>query len=813
MGYSFIMEKYNAGKIERKWRKRWAAGRLSDSRLKEKRYVLDMFPYTSGEGLHVGHVESYTATDIYSRFLRMRGYNVLHPQGWDAFGLPAENYAIKTGIHPAETIRKAISVFKRQINSMGFSYDWEREINSSEPEYYKWTQWFFLLLYKNGLAYKQKARVNWCEKCQTVLANEQAEGGKCERCESPVIQKDLEQWFFKITDFIEDQNYKGRKIKGLIGGLDDVDWPDSTKQIQKNWIGRSEGAMVKFSLKSEKIGVEKEIGIYTTRADTLFGCSYFVLSPEHPLVGEFRESISNWSEVEKYRIKARKKTELERTDLAKEKTGVKLEGVLAVNPVNGGEIPVFIADYVLADYGTGAVMAVPAHDQRDWEFATKYKLPLVEVLKGGDIKKEAFVGDGPHINSSFLNGLNKEETTTKIVNWLEKKKLGGRAVNYKIRDWLVSRQRYWGAPIPIIYCEKCGEVPVPEKDLPVELPKDVDFMPTGESPLKYSKKFQNVKCPKCGAAAKRESDTMDTFVCSSWYYLRYADPKNSKEFASKKELKKWLPVDFYIGGADHTVLHLLYSRFFTKVLRKYGFVDFDEPFLKLRHQGTILAENGTKMSKSKGNVVNPDDIVAEYGADILRLYEMFMGPLEDAKPWNMKGIIGIKRFLEKVWSLGNKIGDGKDHELEKLLHKTIKKVTEDIEEFKFNTAISQLMIFINEAGKNGGVSLEIWKIFLILLAPFAPHIAEELWERLGEKKSIFLEKWPLYDAKIIQEKNIRIIIQINGKVRDVIEVEAGISEKEIEKMALSRDKIQKWLENKKPKKVIYIPEKLINLVM
>ncbi|MBU4030728.1 leucine--tRNA ligase, partial [Patescibacteria group bacterium] len=610
-------------------------------------------------------------------------------------------------------------------------------------------------------------------------------------------------------------------IKGLISGLDDVDWPESTKQIQKNWIGRSEGAAVKFSLKSEKFGLEKEIGIYTTRADTLFGCSYFVLSPEHPLVGEFRESVSNWSEVEKYRVKARKKTELERTDLAKKKTGVKLEGVLAVNPVNGGEIPVFIADYVLADYGTGAVMAVPAHDQRDWEFARKYKLSLVEVLKGGDVEKEAFVGDGPHINSSFLDGLNKEKATEKIVDWLEKKKLGGRTVNYKLRDWLVSRQRYWGAPIPIIYCEKCGAVPVPEKDLPVKLPRDVDFMPTGESPLKYAKKFQNVKCPKCGAAAKRESDTMDTFVCSSWYYLRYADPKNSKEFAGKKALKKWLPVDIYVGGAEHSVLHLLYARFFAKVLQKYGLVDFNEPFLKLRHQGTILAEDGTKMSKSKGNVVNPDKIVAEYGADILRLYEMFMGPLEDAKSWNTKGIMGVKRFLEKVWRRGNKIDNIKDNNLEKLLHKTIKKVTEDIEEFKFNTAISQMMIFANEAEKSGSVSLEVWKKFLLLLSPFAPHIAEELWERLkaasvktmASRRSIFLEKWPSYDAKIIQEKNIKLIIQINGKMRDIIEVEAGISEKEIEKLALSREKIQKWTDGEKPKKVIYIPERLVNLVM
>ena len=821
MGYSFIMKKYNAGKIEGKWQKKWADGRLSDSRPKEKRYVLDMFPYPSGEGLHMGHVESYTATDIYSRFLEMKGYDVLHPQGWDAFGLPAENYAIKMGIHPAKTTKKAISVFKRQINSMGFSYDWGREINSSEPEYYKWTQWFFLLLYKKGLAYKKKAKVNWCEKCQTVLANEQAEGGKCERCESAVIQRDLDQWFFKITDFIEDQNYKGRKIKGLLGGLDDIDWPESTKRVQKNWIGKSEGVMVKFRLKSKKANIEKEIEIYTTRPDTLFGCSYFVLSPEHPLIGKFKKSVSNWDEFEKYRNKARKKTELEKTDLAKEKTGVKLKGVMALNPVNGEEIPVFAADYVLADYGTGAVMAVPAHDQRDWEFAKKYDLPIIEVLKGGVLKKEAYLEDGAHINSSFLDGLAQKEAAEKIVEWLEKKKMGGRAVNYKIRDWLVGRQRYWGAPIPIIYCEKCGEVPVPEKDLPVKLPGDVDFMPTGESPLKYSKKFQNVKCPKCGAAAKRESDTMDTFVCSSWYYLRYADPKNEKEFAGKKAIQKWLPVDVYIGGAEHVVLHLLYSRFFTKVLQKYGFVDFNEPFQKLRHQGMILAENGEKMSKSKGNVVNPDEVVKEYGADILRMYEMFMGPLEDAKPWNTKGIVGIKRFLERVWSLGHNLDGEKDSELERLLHKTIKKVTKDIEEFKFNTAISQLMIFANKAAEKEKTKREIFSKFLLLLSPFAPHIAEELWERMkaasvktmASQGSIFLEKWPPYDAKVIQEKNIKLIIQINGKVRDIIEVEAGISVKEIEKMALSREKIQKWIGGAKPKKVIYIPGRLVNLVV
>jgi len=811
------MPKYNPPKIEKKWQKYWQEKGLhktgSDPKA-GKRYILDMFPYPSGSGLHVGHVESYTATDIYARFLRFNGYNVLHPQGWDAFGLPAENYAVETGVHPSETAKKAIQTFKRQINSMGFSYDWGRELNTSEPDYYQWTQWFFLFLYRNGLAYKKKAKVNWCEKCRTVLANEQAEGGKCERCESPVIQKDLEQWFFKITDFIEDQNYQGREIKGLLGGLDDVDWPESTKLAQRNWIGRSEGAMVKFKIKGKSVGAEKEIEIYTTRPDTLFGCTYFVFSPEHPMIDELRSSIGNWKKVEEYREKTRKKTDLERTDLAKDKTGVRLNGVAAINPVNGGEIPVFIADYVLMDYGTGVIMAVPAHDERDWEFAQKYNLPIIEVLQGGAVEKEPYLEDGPHINSSFLDGLNREEAMAKIIGWLKEKKLGRPAINYKIRDWLVSRQRYWGAPIPIIYCEKCGQVPAPEKDLPVKLPKDVNFMPTGESPLKYSKKFHQVRCPQCGSPAKRESDTMDTFVCSSWYYLRYADPKNKKEFAGRKTLKKWLPVDVYIGGAEHTVLHLLYSRFFTKVLQKYGWVDFNEPFLKLRHQGAILAENGAKMSKSKGAVVNPDDVVAEYGADALRMYEMFLGPLEDAKPWSTKGIVGLSRFLEKVWRLSQKIIERKpDNSLIRALHETIKKVTQDVELFKFNTAISQLMIFINKSGKENVISKPIWEKFLILLAPFAPHLAEELWSGLGNKVSIFRQNWPKYDQKLIQKETWLMIIQVNGKFRNKIEVKKGLTEKEVKELALASEKIRKWLNGKEPKKTIYIPERLINIVV
>jgi len=838
--------KYDYKKIEKKWQEKWKKENLNRARNDKGKeiFILDMFPYPSGAGLHVGHIESYTATDIYSRYLRMNGYNVLHPQGWDAFGLPAENYAIKTNVHPSKTTKEAITTFKRQIKSMGFSYDWDRELNSSDPDYYKWTQWFFLLLYKNGLAYKKKAKVNWCEDCQTVLANEQAEGGKCERCENEVIQKDLEQWFFKITDFIEDQAYKGntstgsaqRKLKGLISGLDDVDWPESTKLAQKNWIGKSEGAIVKFKVKSKKLKVEEEIEIFTTRPDTLFGATYFVLSPEHPIIEDYQPKadppredklqITNYKEVEKYIEKAKNKTELERTDLAKEKTGVELKGLKVINPVNNEEIPVWIADYVMMTYGTGAIMAVPAHDERDFEFAKKYNLPILEVLEGGDVKREAFLGDGPHINSEFINGLNKDEGIKKMISWLEKKILGKKAVNYKIRDWLVSRQRYWGAPIPIIYCDTCGEVPVPEKDLPIELPTDVDFKPTGESPLKYSKKFQNVNCPKCGEPARRESDTMDTFVCSSWYYLRYADPKNNKEFAGKKLLKKWLPVDVYVGGAEHVVLHLLYSRFFTKVLEKYGYVEFNEPFLKLRHQGIILAEDGNKMSKSKGNIINPDDVIKKYSADTLRMYEMFMGPLEDMKPWNTKGIMGLKRFLEKAWKISGKSqvkgiigqenteGDEKNKvQLMRALHKTIKKVTDDIEEFKFNTAISQMMIFVNEMDGWVSVPKDIFSKFLLLLSPFAPHLTEELWHELEHKESIFKEKWPKHDSELIKDETIELVIQINGKLRDTIEVDADISEEEARKVALESEKIQKWIDGKKIVKVIFVKGKLVNIVV
>jgi leucyl-tRNA synthetase len=955
------MEKYNHKEIEKKWQQYWSKHPelyvAKDDSKKEKKYILDMFPYPSGEGLHVGHVESYTATDIISRYLRMKGLNVLHPQGWDAFGLPAENYAIKTKIHPLETTKKAIETFKGQMNRMGFSYDWSREICSADPNYYKWTQWFFLLLYKNGLAYKKKAKVNWCDSCQTVLANEQAEGGICERCKNQVIQKDLEQWFFKITDFIEDN----KKTSGLISGLEKIDWPESTKSAQKNWIGKSEGAQFKMAIKNS----DKFIEFYTTRLDTIFGCTFALVAPEHPTISQLASQISNIDEVEKYVAEAKKKSELQRISETKEKTGVELAGIKVINPFTKEEIPLFVSDFVLGHYGTGAVMAVPAHDERDFEFAKKYNLPIKRVIEPcfsqvtepGKIKDElpfeerdavavlikhwnkdeyiglkwkqvawqtlitggvekgqtpeegaraevfeetgyknlklikelpmvhskfyhvpkkvnrfahfhvfyfelengdkqeisneekekhdvvwvskdeidkfftaesheyiwkilnkpdaAYTDDGVLNNSGEYNFLTSEEAREKMTKWLEKEKIGSKKINYKLRDWLVSRQRYWGAPIPIIYCDKCGEVPVPEKDLPVLLPDDVDFVPTGESPLAKSKKFHDAKCPVCGAKARRESDTMDTFVCSSWYYLRYSDPKNNKKFANPEMLKQWLPVDLYVGGAEHSVLHLLYSRFFTKVLHNLGYVNFDEPFLKLRHQGIILAEDSRKMSKSFDNVINPDKIVEESGADALRMFEMFMGPLEAMKPWNTKGIIGIRRFLEKVWKLQSAISNQNtaDSKIQILLNKTIKKVTNDINNFRFNTAISQMMILVNELEKQEFLLTTNYCLLLTVLSPFAPHIAEELWNKLGNKESIFLQKWPTYDEKYLKEEEIEMVVQVNGKLRDRIFVAPDVTEDEAKETALKSEKVKVFTEGKEIKKIIFVPEKLINIVI
>jgi len=811
---------YDHQAIEKKWQARWKKERAhatGTDQTKPKRYVLDMFPYPSGAGLHAGHVESYTATDIYARYSRARGYNVLRPQGFDAFGLPAENYAIKTGIHPAKTTREAVATFTRQIDSLGLSYDWERSVTTSEPEYYRWTQWIFLLLYKKGLAYKKKAKVNWCDGCQTVLANEQVDNGQCDRCVGVVVQKDLEQWFFKITDFIEDCEEGGNIFKGLLSGLEDIDWPSSTKAAQRNWIGRSEGVEADFSVN----GGQEKVRVFTTRVDTIFGCTYIVLAPEHPLLESWKDRISNWSELESYRAATRAKTDMQRTDLNKDKTGVRLEGLSALNPLSGESVPLYVADYVLASYGTGAVMAVPAHDERDLIFAKKYNLPIRTVVLpagGSPTEAEAFTGEGQLIDSGSFTGLDSAAARQAMADHLVQAGSGSRKLNYRLRDWLVSRQRYWGAPIPIIYCPVCGTVPVPEKDLPVLLPTDVDFRPTGESPLKYSASFQTVVCPNCGGAAKRESDTMDTFVCSSWYYLRYADPGNKDALADPQALAYWLPVDVYVGGAEHSVLHLLYARFFAKVLQKYGQISFNEPFLKLRHQGIILGEDGNKMSKSKGNVVNPDEFVEKSGADSLRIYEMFMGPLEDMKPWNSQGIVGVRRFLEKVSVVGDNFSGQDDKKVRSLLHKTIKKVGEDIEEFRYNTAISALMILINslhEARTEAGWPLapaSMEKLFIIL-APFAPHLAEEIWEKSGHTESIFKSAWPEYDQSLIKDEMINLVIQINGKLRATLEAPADISETQALELARGSESIKKWLAEKEVIKHIFVPERLLNIIV
>ena len=819
------MKHYDHKTIEAKWQAYWDEHGLFEASEKgegEKQYILDMFPYPSSAGLHVGHPEGYTATDIVSRFERMRGKQVLHPMGWDAFGLPAENFAIKQGVHPQETTWSNIENFKRQIKSLGFSYDWSREVNTASPDYYRWTQWLFLELYNRGLAYKKQAPVNWCESCQTVLAREQVVDGKCERCGHEVVQKDLAQWFFKITDFAD----------RLLEDLEGLDWPEPIKLMQTNWIGRSEGGLLTFAVGDESLEV------FTTRPDTVFGATYMVIAPEHKLIHTLEGKITNIDQVKEYVEQSGKKSELERTDLAKEKTGVPLEGIKAINPATGEEIPVWVADYVLAGYGTGAIMAVPGHDVRDWEFAKQYNLPVVAVIDGGDVEKEAHVGEGSLTNSGEFDGLSVEEGKQKIVAWLGERGAGELSVNYRLRDWLVSRQRYWGAPIPILYCEQCGEVPVAADQLPVELPDDVDFRPTGESPLARSEKFHKVSCPKCGAfeGVRREVDTMDTFVDSSWYFLRYADAGNDTEFASKEALDKWCPVDLYVGGAEHAVLHLLYARFVTKALQDAGHVDFSEPFLKLRNQGMILAEDGRKMSKSLGNVINPDDVVAEYGADTLRLYEMFMGPLEDSKPWSTKSIIGVRRFLEKFWlvvhevvrELGNEgvresdvRANGHspvpkdDTPLTRLAHRTLKKVTSDIEQFKFNTAISAMMIYLTELAKNkesAGVVQHL-RLLSVMLNPFAPHMTEEVWQLLGGDDSVMRQSWPGYDDALTQSDTIELVLSVNGKVRDKMQVSASISEDEAKELALASEKVRGFLEGKEPKKVIFVKGKLVNIVI
>ncbi|MFA5020460.1 MAG: leucine--tRNA ligase [Patescibacteria group bacterium] len=956
---------------EKKWQDQWLntkIDRADDFSSKPKKYVLDMFPYPSGAGLHVGHPEGYAATDIYSRYWRLKGFNVLHPMGWDAFGLPAENYAIKTGTQPQLTTDNNVATFKRQIQSLGFSYDWDREINTTDPKYYKWTQWIFLQLFKKGLAYEATVPINFCPSCLTGLANEEVKDGKCDRCGTSVEKKDLRQWMLKITAYAD----------RLLEGVDKLDWPESIKALQRNWIGRSEGATVKFPISNFQFPIE----VYTTRPDTLFGATYMVLSPEHNLLDELKPRITNWEEVQDYIAKAKNKSDLERTELNKDKTGVELKGIKAINPVNGQEIPIWISDYVLASYGTGAIMAVPAHDERDFEFAKKFGLPIIEVIiperidkrnppvagkekverknvqvivrnprtgkilclhshkygwvtfpmggvgtdedllaaakrevieetgyrnlingevLGGQVRAEYFanhkdvnrvsftnlvrfdladeeqigiseeekiaeneilwknpeeltldfmvhaemdvwlerikkgdiaytdVDNGVMINSEFLNGLVPAEAIGKMIDWLEEKGVGHKAINYKLRDWVFSRQRYWGEPIPLVHCEKCGPpaggcaIPLNEKDLPLTLPQVEKYEPTGtgESPLATIDEWVNTICPKCGGPAKRETNTMPQWAGSSWYWLRYIDPHNDEAFADQDKLKYWLPVDLYLGGAEHAVLHLLYARFWNMVLFDLGVVPQEEPFAKLINQGLILGEDGEKMSKSRGNVVNPDEIVKDFGADTFRLYEMFMGPLEAMKPWSTKNILGVHRFLNRVWELVpllsreglGEVSEGNDKaELEILFNKTIKKVGEDIEAMSYNTAISALMVLVNKFQSAGGINQEQLEKFLIILSPFAPHLAEELWGKLGQVESIFKEKWPEYDASKVIDTEIEMPVQINGKVRAKLKLPANISETEAKAAALSDENVKKYLVGE-PKKIIFIKGKLISIVV
>ena len=993
------MNSYNHQKIEPKWQKFWAKNaslnQVSQECKKKKFYCLSMFPYPSGDGLHVGHVESYTATDIFARFKRMQGFNVIYPMGWDAFGLPAENYAIKNGLHPKKTTDKSIQVFKKQLNSLGFSYDWEREINSSDSDYYRWTQWFFIFFWKRGLAYRKKAKVNWCPKCQTTLANEQVVNGKCERCESEVFQKELDQWFFKTTEYAEK----------LLKDLDGLDWPENVKDLQRNWIGKSVGAEITFEIKKidkkdkqyfdrnvysnfeiasnlKRFPTVSEVKVFTTRPDTLFGATFLAVAPDGKFLSQVEEHLINKLKIKAYQITASGKSELQRTSLDKKKTGVEVEGLVAVNPVNKQAVPIYVADYIMGDYGSGAIMAVPAHDERDFEFAFKNSLPVERVnyteknnlafldlsfvedakeiltllqenfeliflslSRDGFVtseklgpklpygvfvkfKKEADFGkyikiiqeklkksfwseiisgkyfsyvfcdavikddsrenvkelknrigkaltvlskrknndpripllkkvllgknfapefinwtipvsfyreaiclsgkEGSVWNSAFLDGMSVERASEKMIDWLMEQKIGLRKVNYRLRDWLVSRQRYWGAPIPMVYCDKCGILPVSEKELPIKLPPKADFIPTGESPLKRDLNFLKTKCPKCGGDAQREADTMDTFVCSSWYYYRYVDPINEKEFASQEKIRRFMPVDLYIGGVEHAVLHLLYSRFFTKVLEEAGYVDFSEPFIKLRNQGIILGPDHNKMSKSKGNVINPDQIVTEMGADTLRLYEMFMGPLSDMKPWDTKGIVGLKRFLEKIWNLQSKAvavsnlekememseaESKKELEIKKMLHQTIRKVTSDIESLSFNTAISQMMILCNAWQGEEKIEKADFELFLKILSPFAPHLAEELWESLGNRDSIFREDWPIPLEEFLKQEDALIVVQINGKKRDSIKLPLGIAEEELKKIVLAMPTLKSFLVNKKIKKWIYVPGRIVNLVV
>ena len=802
------MESYNFKAIEKKWQDKWeetGAFHAETNSKKPKYYTMIEFPYPSGAGLHVGHPRSYTALDIIARKRRMEGYNVLYPIGWDAFGLPTENFAIKNKVHPKIVTAKNIANFTRQLKMLGFSFDWSREINTTDPSYYKWTQWIFLQLFKHGLAYKQEMPINWCTGCKVGLSNEEVVNGVCERCGSEVVQKRKSQWMLKITEYAQ----------RLIDDLDDVNYLEKIKTQQKNWIGRSEGAEVKF-----KLSTGDEMIVYTTRADTLFGATYTVMSPEHPLIEKMKDSITNYDEVLAYKTEAAKKSEFERTELAKEKTGVKLEGIYAVNPANGAKLPVFISDYVLVTYGTGASMAVPAHDSRDWDFAKIFNLPIIEVVSGGkNVQEEAYtdVYNGNMVNSEFLNGLPVKEAIPTMIEWLEKQGLGKRKVNFKLRDWVFSRQRYWGEPIPLVHCDKCGWVPIPESELPLELPEIETFEPgeNGESPLAKAYDWIETTCPRCGGKAQRETDTMPQWAGSSWYFLRYMDPHNDEALASKEALEYWSPVDWYNGGMEHTTLHLLYSRFWHKFLYDIGVVPTKEPYMKRTSHGMILGENNEKMSKSRGNVVNPDEVVEEFGADAFRTYEMFIGAFDQSTPWSQQGLKGCYKFLERVWNLQSIVNDeeGYSADLEKNINKAIKKVGEDFERMKFNTAIATMMSLVNDFSKKGSVTKGEYKTLITLLNPVAPHMTEELWLTYGNGELLSLQPWPKYDEGKTVDDEIEIVVQINGKIKDKLMIPAGLDKDGTQEAAMNTEKIKGLIEGKNVVKVIAVPGKLVNIVV
>ena len=813
-----MTQKYNPREIEKRWQQRWAADHsyeVEEDSERPKFYALTMFPYTSGD-LHIGHWYIMAPSDVYARFKRMQGYSVLHPMGFDAFGLPAENAAISHGIHPYEWTMKNIENMRRQLRSIGAIYDWNREVVTCLPDYYKWTQWFFLKFYHAGLAYRAEAPVNWCPRCQTVLANEQVVGeGFCERCSTPVTKRELEQWFFRITKYAEELLDHSR-----------IDWPERIKIMQKNWVGKSEGAEISFRLEHKGVK-QKEIRVFTTRPDTIFGVTFFLLAPEHPLVPQLT-TPEHKAEVDEYIAWCRQQTEYERVALGREKTGVFL-GSYVINPLNGERVPIWITDYVLRSYGTGAVMAVPAHDERDFEFASKFNLPIRTVIAPsgwiGEELSEAYTASGTMVNSGEFSGLPSEQGYEAICTLLEKKGWGKRTVIYRLRDWLISRQRYWGAPIPMVYCGKCGIVPVPEKDLPVLLPPNAEFKPTGESPLKYCQSFVNTTCPRCAGPARRETDTMDTFMCSSWYFLRYISPENEEAPFDAAKVKYWLPVDLYTGGPEHAVMHLFYARFFIKALRDMGLVDFDEPFARLFNQGTIIY-CGSKMSKSRGNVIAPDEYVVELGADAVRGYLMFIGPWELGGEWNDRGIVGVSRWLNRVWSLvttnytSHVVDAAAEKEFRHLTHKTIKEVTADLERFRFNTMLASLMEFSNYLSKvkeSTVVSDSLWRegisYFVLLLAPTAPHLAEELWNRTGHPYSIHNQPWPEYDEQLAREEEITLVIQVNGKLRDKVLVPASITEVEAKELALGRERVKAYIDGKKLTRVIYVPKRVVNIVV